>query len=407
MAKEKITPKTAPNRAGQNTDAYTTKIIAEFKDQQRAEIQKWRKALAAATDPESPRLYPLQDLYENLKADGHYSGDVRIRHAATLCTPFSIVDRATGDTQEEKTKFFKQKWFYDFVRNILDYPVKGYTLIELVDPAKPRFKTLPRRNLIPSKQQILLKAHEDKGVEYADALGRTLIEVGEPEDLGLMADICGQLIWKRNAQQSWAEYSEKFGMPLITATTNKTGDAEISRIRKMLAMLGEAAQAVLPEGTHIDIKESSTGDAWQVYDKQIDRINSEISKALLGGTMVTDNGSSRSQSEVHERNLDDKIAEDDRRIVTFTVNDQLIPVLAAWGHDLNPETDEFRFDPSDELTLKEYWEIINGITDKYDVPEAWVSKKFGVPITGRKEIKEPAQSALTAQADKGFTANFR
>lgn len=405
MAKEKTTPKKAPIAAGQ-TEAYTTRIIAEFKDQQRAEIQKWRRALATATAPDYQRLYPLQDLYDNLKSDGHYAGNKRIRQAATLCTPFSIVNRVTGDAQDDKTKFFKQKWFYDFMRGVLDYPIKGYTLIELVEPSRPRFKTLPRRNLIPTKQQILLKAQEDKGVEYTTALGRTLIEVGEADDIGLMADICGQLIWKRNAQQSWAEYSEKFGMPLITATTNKTGDAEIARIRKMLATLGEAAQAVLPEGTHIDIKESSTGDAWQVYDKQIDRINSEISKALLGGTMVTDNGSSRSQSEVHERNLDDKIAEDDRRIVTFTVNDQLIPMLAAWGHDLNTETDEFRFDPSDELSLKEFWDVVSGITDKYDVPDEWISKKFGVPVRARLEAKN-TQSAATARADKGFTANFR
>lgn len=100
----------------------------------------------------------------------------------------------------------------------------------------------------------------------------------------------------------------------------------------MLQALGEAAQAVLPEGTTIDVKESKTGDAYMVFDKQIERANTELSKAVLGGTMLTDNGSSRSQSEVHERNLDDKLSEDDRRIVTFTVNDQLIPMLALWGH---------------------------------------------------------------------------
>lgn len=404
MAKNKNKPKNVPIKAAPNVDAYTTKIIAEFKDTQRAEIKKWRRAQATATDPETPRLYPLQDLCDNLKADGHFTGDIRIRKAATLCTRFSIVDKTTGEAQKEKTDFFKKKWFYDFMKIVLDSPLLGYTLIELTDTQKPRFKVIPRRNTVPTKQQVLLKVQDDKGVDFTPAVGRTLIEVGEPEELGLMADICGQLIWKRNAQQSWAEYSEKFGMPLVTATTNKTGDAEIARVRKMLSALGEAAQAVLPEGTKIDIKESSTGDAWQVFDKQIDRINSEISKAMLGGTMVTDDGSSRSQSEVHERNLDEKIAEDDRRIVTFTVNDQLIPMLALWGHGFDPQADEFQFDPADELTLKELWDIVYKALDKYDIPDEWVAKKFGVPITARKALQLPESTATTKQ---GFTANFQ
>ena len=273
----------------------------------------------------------------------------------------------------------------------------------MTDTLKPTFKVVPRRNLIPRKREILLSIQNDKGYPYSDSIGRTIIEVGEPEDLGLMADLCGQLIWKRNAQQLWATYSEKFGLPLITATTNKSGDAEIARIKRMLSVLGESAQAVLPEGTKIDIKESSTGDAYLVFDKQIERANTELSKAALGGTMLTDDGSSRSQSEVHERNLDEKLAEDDRRIITFTVNDQLIPMLALWGHDFNPETDEFKFEPGDEMDLKDYWAIINQATDKYDIPDEWVSKKFGFPIKGRKEIK-----LLPAAQDKeGFSANFQ
>ena len=173
----------------------------------------------------------------------------------------------------------------------------------------------------------------------------------------------------------------------------------------MLQALGEAAQAVLPEGTTIDVKESKTGDAYMVFDKQIERANTELSKAVLGGTMLTDNGSSRSQSEVHERNLDDKLSEDDRRIVTFTVNDQLIPMLALWGHPFNPDTDEFKFDPGDEMDLKDFWVIILQALGVYEIPDEWVSKKFGFPITGRKTLQQTIPAAVAG--NKGFTANFQ
>lgn len=388
-----------------NADAFVTKIIAEFKDMQRAEIQKWRRNILAASDPENQRLYPLQDMFDNLKADGHFIGDIRLRKAATLCSPFSIINKDTGDIQEDKTKFFKKKWFYNFMSCVLDYVHYGYTLIEITDTLKPAFKVIPRRNTIPRRREILLTVNDSKGYPYSEYIGQTLIEVGEPEDLGLMADLCGQLIWKRNAQQLWATYSEKFGLPLITATTNKSGDAEIARIKRMLQALGEAAQAVLPEGTTIDVKESKTGDAYMVFDKQIERANTELSKAVLGGTMLTDNGSSRSQSEVHERNLDDKLSEDDRRIITFTVNDQLIPMLALWGHPFNPDTDEFKFDPGDEMDLKDFWVIILQALGVYEIPDEWVSKKFGFPITGRKTLQQTIPAAVSG--NKGFSANFQ
>lgn len=75
--------------------------------------------------------------------------------------------------------------------------------------------------------------------------------------------------------------------------------SERSRIESMLENMGAAAWGLFPDGTDIDIKESSRGDAFNVYDRRIDRANSEMSKGLLNQTMTIDNGSSLSQSEVH------------------------------------------------------------------------------------------------------------
>ena len=199
-----------------------------------------------------------------------------------------------------------------------------------------------------------------------------------------MAHICGQLIWKRNAQQSWAEFTERFGMPLISATTSKTSQADIRQIKEMLRTLGEAATAVLPEGTSIRIDPFTGGDSYRVYDAQIERINEEMSKPITGGTMITDDGSSRSQAQVHERNLDDKIAESDRRMIQFIVNNQLLPMMNYWGWDVNPETDEFQFDPSFELTLEQHWNVVNQVLNHYEVDEQWLAKTFNVKITGKR-----------------------
>lgn len=362
------------------------RIINSFKDQSRAGIAKWRNALAWAQNPANPRICQLQDLYDNLEADGHYIAQRDLRKAATTGYAFSIVNRKTGDIDEQKTAFFQSEWFFDFVDAVLDSIFKGFTLIELTDPKNINFEVIPRRNIVPRLGIVVREPYDQTGINFTRGFEHTLIHVGKPSDLGIMADICGQLIWKRNAQQSWAEFTERFGMPLISATTNKTTRADIQQIDEMLAALGESARAVLPEGTTIAVTPFAGSDAYRVYDAQIDRINAEISKPITGGTMVTDDGSSRSQSEVHERNLDDKLSEADRRMVAFVVNNQLMPMLAHWHHPVNPATDYFQFDSSFELDLTQHWSIVNQmITQGYEVDEKWLAQTFNVPITGRRE----------------------
>ncbi|MBQ3690304.1 MAG: DUF935 family protein [Bacteroidales bacterium] len=380
-------------------------IIAGFKDQTRADIQKWRYALKLAQSPVNPRSYTLQDLYDNLESDGHFLAQKELRKTATSGYGFSIIDKKTGEVNQEKTDFFCGEWFYNFLDYVLDSIFKGFTLIELTDPKNLKFEVLPRRNVVGGLGIVLRDIGDNTGIDFnAKEFQNTLIKVGKPSDLGLMADLCGQLIWKRNAQQSWAEFTERFGMPLITATTNQTSPADIRQLDEMLAALGESARAVLPEGTTMNVTPFAGTDAYKVYDAQIERINAEISKPIIGGTMVTDDGSSRSQSEVHERNLDDKLSEADRRMVSFVVNGQLIPLLNRFKYPFNPETDKFQFNQSFELNLTEHWNIVSQmITQGYEIDEKWLAQTFNVPITGKREAIDNSQLTI----DNALYRNFR
>ena len=141
--------------------------------------------------------------------------------------------------------------------------------------------------------------------------------------------------------------------------TQKNDGKELKSIEGMLAKLGQAAQAVLPEGTKITIHDSSTkGDPHKVFMEQIATTNEEISKRVVGGTMINSDGSSRSQSEVHERNLNTKIAYEDITDLEFMVTDFILPLLNGYGFNF-AEDDEFVFDDSENLTLAELWKIIN------------------------------------------------
>lgn len=376
-------------RKSPDGQAVIAKIITEYKDRNRAEIRKWRQALELANNPVTPRQYLLQDLFDNLEADGHYIAQRNLRIAATLSNESSIIDIKTGKEVPEKSALFKREWFYNFILDALGFTYKGDTILELIDPTTMRFELVPRRNIVPNAPLILLEVNGDKCIDISTGFERNLVVIRKKNYFGIMADICGQLIWKRNAQQSWAEFSEEFGRPLITATTNKTSQSDIDKIDSMLGALGEAARAVLPEGTTIDIKPFAGSDAYKVYDMQIARINDEMSKPIVGGNMITDDGSSRSQSEVHERNLD-KISWQDKQLMEFIVNGQLLGIMQAWGWNINPETDKFVYEYSDELPLKELYDIVHQINERYEVDMEWVAKKFSVPILGERKQEFPA-----------------
>lgn len=374
-----------------NTKAIIEKIVNQFKDKSRKDIQKWRTAIQVAQNPEMPRRDILMDLYEDLSTDGHLSSQIRLRKDATLNTDFQIINKTTGDVDVEKTAFFNASWFYDFIEYVLESELYGFSIIEFTAFSdKPELGIVPRRNVLPELKQVIPDlSNPNTTISYAeDYFKNWLIEVLSKKPLGILNDIVPNLIWKRNAMQSWAEFCERFGIPLTTATTLKQDDETLDLIESMLQQLGEAAYGVFPEGTTLEIKEANRQDAYQVFDNMVKRNDEEISKALVGGTMLSDNGSSRSQSEVHERNLIERIAVSDRRKITFIVNDYLIPLLQNQGYSFS-ENDVFAFDVTQEISITEHWKIVRDAMQTYEIDQDWLSKRFNIPITGKKKILTP------------------
>jgi len=378
-----------------------TQLVQEFKDITRVNIDKWRQALSAIENAETPRWFLLQDLYDNLEADGHYKSLRALRKAAVLSKNFMIRE-ADGNENPEKTKMLRKKWFFDLMRHFLDNIYKGYTVLELVDPVTMKWKIVPRRNVDPDKTRIYFEVGGEQFVDYSlPAFSSRIVSITNIEKFGILNDIVPQLIWKRNAQQTWADFSEKFGIPLISAETMETDTKKLNLIEEMLSQLGQAAQAVLPEGTKITIHDSATkGDPYKVFQEQIKTTNAEMSKRVVGGTMLSDDGSSLSQSEVHERNLE-KIAFEDAADLEFAIT-ELLPILNNFGFNF-AEGDEFIFDNSEELSLLDLWKVVNEGNMWYDIPEDFVSRKFGVPINGKKQQVQPVQPAQSG----GLAANFR
>jgi len=157
----------------------------------------------------------------------------------------------------------------------------------------------------------------------------------------------------------------------------------------MLSSMGAAAWGLFPEGTDIEIKETTRGDAYNVYDKRIDRANSELSKGILNQTMTIDNGSSHSQSEVHLE-VFENVIEKDADLIRDIVNDQLLPRMVKHGFPVKGL--RFDWDNSVDYTPEQQLEYEKMLLEHFECDPKPFEEKYGIKILGKKE-QEPVKLA--------------
>jgi phage gp29-like protein len=127
------------------------------------------------------------------------------------------------------------------------------------------------------------------GMEYDDA----------PYGKGLAHWCYWPVKFKRGGLKYWLIFSEKYGTPTAVGTF-PTGASDPDKAALLAAVQAVSTDAAIikPEGCTIDLVEAKrSGEAG--YAKLAEYMDGSIAKAIVGQTMTTDNGSSKSQGEVH------------------------------------------------------------------------------------------------------------
>lgn len=380
-------------------------LTVELKLQAEALTQKdmrsWRQAWQRAIDIENPKRQSLYDIYRDVEVDLHLSGCVDQRKGFTQKKAFKLVD-AKGKQDDEATTLLETVWFKDLVGYILDSRYWGHSLVQLGDVVSVDGKMsytgvelVNRKHVIPEYGVIVVEQSDDwsSGFPYREGpMADWVIEAGKPKDLGLYLKAATQTIPKKNMLAYWDQFGEIFGMPIRIAKTTARDPKDRTQIENMLSSMGAAAWGLFPDGTDIDIKETTRGDAFNVYDKRIERANSELSKGILNQTMTIDNGSSLSQSEVHLE-VFENVVEKDADLVRDIVNGQLLPRMVKHGFPVKGL--RFEWDNSIDYTPEQQLEYEKMILDRFEVNPQYLIDKYGVPITGKKET--PDTSAQLAR----------
>jgi len=314
-------------------------------------MDSWRRAITSAEDPNQPRRLLLYDLYRQIMRDAHLKSQIETGKHKVVGSAFIIRDKQNEQADKDRIKLFQKQWFDKYCKLFLDADFWGHSLIEfqpMIDSANALMqqefkyiKLIPREHVRSEAGEIVVNPYDLAGFSYRERPFSTwLMECGDPHNLGLLQIATREVIWKVYSRTDWSRRSEKFGMPTVIAMTTTRNEDELAKKEEFLANVGSSNYAILDDQDEVKFMESSQTNAHLIYQNLAEFCNEENSKLINGQTMTADDGSSRSQSEVHERILNTYTVDRMRRL-SYHINDELFPFLIKHGYPL--EGFEFQY----------------------------------------------------------------
>lgn len=359
----------------------------------RQDAQTYKNAISAAESPMYPNRFLLMQLYQQTVLDGQVQSAMLQRKMGVLSQKF-VLKNANGEEDEEKTKLLNQHWFYNFMDLALDSRFYGHSLVQFSPIKDSKFlgvELVPRIYVVPEKELVRENtATVTDGIKYTDKpYSNWCIGVGEKKDLGLFQKLAPYVIWKNNAMGAWAEFAEVFGVPIRVTKTNVRDETQRKNAENMMRNMGSATWSVLDLNDEFQIIEASRSDAYEVFDKMVERCNSEISKIVLGQTGTTDEKAYSGSASVHG-DIAEHIAKQDQLWMQFIVNGQLIPMLNGLGFGM--EGLEFEFDLNESLSKEEQAKIDASFMPHVKFKKEYLEETYGIELDD--EVEDDVETKL-------------
>lgn len=316
--------------------------------------QVWAQSIAAGLTParlasilraaDQGDITAYAQLAEEMEErDPHYASVLGVRkRAVSGVTP--TVEPASEDARDVeiadavRQHIAEHDGWSDLVEDCLDAIGKGFSVVEIdwqTDAAlwAPRsFDWVPTRFLTWDREtgsmlRLLDEADRQYGVEltpWKHILHKFKGKSGHIARGGLARLVAFGWICKAYTVKDWMSFVEIYGLPIRIGKYGPEATAEdIEKLYTAVANVGTDAAAVMPDSMRLDFQEASANRGETVFENLARYIDEQVSKAVLGQTMTSDNGSSEAQAKVHnEVRLD--IAQADARAVTGTLNRDLV-----------------------------------------------------------------------------------
>tara|TARA_R110000823_G_scaffold309594_2_gene433952 strand:- start:477 stop:1703 length:1227 start_codon:yes stop_codon:yes gene_type:complete len=363
----------------------------------RRELDHWKVARMERLNQEAPYTYLLQDLYKDAMLDTHLSSIVGGRVLRMTNKRFVIQDKK-GVANYDKSDILETKWFTDCVRYAIESFAYEYSLIHVIKGEDGKIKNMnlvPREHVNPDRRLVVKGVYDNQGLLF-DKFPNDLLYAKLYDGYGLLEKAAPMTILKRHSWASWDEFEQIFGMPIRIAKLGTISEEVKAEVAQWLKEMGTASYGVFPQFADIEVKEANNRDAFNVFMKKIETVDSQLSILVNGQTMTVSDGSSRSQAEVHQDTQDDITHADLRNIVNW-LNDNLVPLLRNCGYDIGPDEwigVEQVTDPEQKIKIDA--ELMrNG----YRLKKEYLEKTYGVELEDAPEPVVPPANDPTKKPD--------
>ena len=302
------------------------------------------------------------EVYRELIYDPHVSACVQSRKNGVLSMQWSI------DRKEKKKskqgglveEIFKDIDVYTIVAEILNTPYYGFQPLEII--WKKQGKYIIPANIIAKPPEWFTFKEEDNSLLFksrekydGEAVPDKKFLVpkhdatyNNPYGRRIMSSVLWPATFKKGGLKFWVIFAEKYGMPTIWAKIPRgTDNTDINKLEISLENAVQDAILVTPDDTSVEFLNADGKSAnAQVYHELIQACNTEISKAILGQTLTTEQGKVGSQAlgKVHADvrgdflNTDKRLVENTFKqliswICELNFNDGIEPVFSLWTEE--------------------------------------------------------------------------
>jgi phage gp29-like protein len=402
--------------------AWVWRPLASLTPAQVAEILR-RAAMGDAQD----FLIAAADIEEK---DLHYRAVLQTRKLAVAGLPWDVQpaneSRAAKKAAELARRVLESIDLPELMVQLLDAISKGYAVAEIVwqtdGPTWVPGAILPReahwfRFDRETGRELRLFDGTADGAElppYKFLCHTPKVMAGIPLMGGLARSALWAWVFKSYALRDWAAFAETYGQPVRLGKYGPAATREdIAVLKRAVFELGSDAGAVIPESMALEIVESAAKSASaDLYQRLIEYLDRQVSKAVLGQTLTTDQGSSGSlaQARVHDEVRADLMRSDARALAATLTRDLIAPLIALNmpGAPL-PLLSLMVEEPEDMAALAD--QLAKLVPLGMPIPQRWVRERWGIPEAAPDEpvlgapAMPPAPLEPTGQA--GLAAHRR
>ncbi|WP_068317490.1 DUF935 domain-containing protein [Polycladidibacter hongkongensis] len=355
--------------------------------------QKLAGILKAAVDDDPAEFFELAQEME--ERDGHYASVLSTRKLALIGLEDDLGAEDSDKKAQEiaeavRTDVLENPLFDGLKMDLLDALGKGVALVEITwDTSGPRWKPAAFDWVDPrwlqfdkqTRREIRLKQDENaEGIalqEFKYVTHLPKIKSGLPVRGGLARLAVWSWMLKSYTLKDWAAFCEIFGQPLrLGKYSAKASDKDKRALLQAVRSIARDAAAIIPQTMDMELIQSkSTGGA--VFKELAEYLDKQISKAVLGQTMTTDDGSSQSQATVHDDVRSDIKAADAAQLAR-SINTHLIQPYVMLNFGRQERYPVYKLVIEEPEDLKTEVEILDTLlSNGLDVSRSQIRDKFG------------------------------